>query len=239
LVPEVPVEVSGLPGRYQPHSDGSVTLLETRSLLPPLERDAPQRVHRLDAGAAGWRSLELPVTFDAWNLATTPSGDLLVAGAWYRRDGCRPALLSIGAGGQRLIEPTDERPAAWFRRLQGSPWPYAAAEPFTRVDAAEEPWLLARDTGGYENSSVLITFVTSGQWRTRWLPRGAWEWPRPRTGHVRLVPSTRRLRDTADSGKTWTRRNLMRSVRPLVPAPSTWQVSVSSAAQLATTWWCW
>jgi hypothetical protein len=231
LVPELPGPVRGLLGRYEVQPDGSITVLESPSPGPPARRDGPQRVHRLGREAAAWHSLTLPDRLDAHAVTVAAGGDLLVAGAWHAADGPRPALLTVDPAGHRPVVPRRERSAVWPPRLQDFLWPCATAEPFLRVDATEEPWLLTRDTGGFESTSTLVTLVAAGEWRTRWLPRGACAWLRPRTGQVRLVTSTGRLLDTADAGRTWTRRTLMRRLRPLLPAPSEWEVALLSAAQ--------
>jgi hypothetical protein len=227
-VPPVPGGRSEHVAGCQAHWDGSVTVIEGSSL--PDARTGPQVIHRLPAGATAWDSVELPGDVSAWSVSVLPSGDPLVGCARGAGGAARAALLRLAPSGIEVIEPRDH-PPRWLRWLRESVGE-RAGEPFSRVDAAGEPWLLQQVQGPLEDDHAVIHLVTGDRWQTVRLWRdGAPVWLRPRPGAVRLVMSDGRLRDTEDGGRTWTRHDLMPAAGPLLPARRGWTVRVASAAQ--------
>jgi hypothetical protein len=213
----------------QAHWDGSVTVFEGEPI--PAARTAPQVLHRLLPDAGSWDSIELPEAFNAWSVSVLPSGEPLLGGSCRTADGGRSALLRLAPSGMQVIDPPHARSPGWLWWLRT--WLNERIdEPFTRVDAAEEPWVLQQVQGPLEADHSLLHLATGGRWRMVRLWRdSATVWLRPRPGAVRLVTSQGLLRNTPDGGRSWARHDLMPAARPLLRARSDWSLRVSSAAQ--------
>ncbi|HZC99209.1 MAG TPA: hypothetical protein VFA46_03165 [Actinomycetes bacterium] len=228
-VPPVPGGQSAPLAGCRAHWNGSVTVLEGE--LMPEVRTVPQVLHRLLPDAGSWDSVELPEAFNAWSVSVLGSGEPLLGGSWRTPEGGRSALLRLTPSGTQMIVPPYVRSPGWLWWLR-TLLSEQIDEQFSRVDAAEEPWVLEQVHGPLETDHSVLHLATGRRWRILRLWRdSATVWLRPRPGAVRLVMSQGVLRDTPDGGRSWVRHDLMPAARPLLRARSDWSLRVSSAAQ--------